>query len=135
MRTVMVFGAFDGLHEGHKSFLRQAKLLGTRLIVSLAPDSIIKQLKDNDPKHSFNERKAELEACEDVDEVLAGDERIGEYRVVVHNSPDIIALGYDQDALEADITDWIEAASRPIKLKKLKPFEPETYKSSKLRTL
>lgn len=133
MRTVMVFGSFDGLHEGHKDFLRQARLHGTRLIVNLAPDTIIKQLKGREPEHDFEARKAALEAESTVDAVLAGDAQLGTYRTVVAERPDTIALGYDQDALEQDLRDWIDSTARPIKIVKLKPYHPETYKSSKLR--
>lgn len=135
MRKVMVFGTFDGVHEGHKAFLKQAKLHGTHLVVSLAPDAVVERLKERTPDNAFSQRKEALEELELVDEVVEGDLREGEYRVVVAQSPSVIAIGYDQDALEEDLRDWISAAARPIKIEKLDSFKPEIYKSSKLRTV
>lgn len=131
----MVFGTFDGVHEGHKAFLKEASLHGTHLVVSLAPDEVVERLKQRTPEKPFEQRKAELEELDLVSEVVAGDNREGEYRVVVAESPNVIAIGYDQDALEEDLKDWISAAARPIKIEKMHPFKPEVYKSSKLRTV
>lgn len=36
---VMVFGVFDGLHPGHRAFLRQARKKGDKLIVVVARDN------------------------------------------------------------------------------------------------
>ena len=41
MKKVLVFGTFDGLHEGHKDFLRQAKQYGDHLTVVVGRDSTV----------------------------------------------------------------------------------------------
>ena len=38
VRVVAVAGGFDPLHPGHISHLREARKLGTRLVVILNPD-------------------------------------------------------------------------------------------------
>ena len=45
MTKVMVFGTFDYLHEGHKDFFRQAKQYGDELVVVVARDETVKQIK------------------------------------------------------------------------------------------
>jgi FAD synthetase len=53
---VIVFGTFDYLHPGHKSFLKQAKKLGDFLTVVVACDHTIKHLKKITPHHSEKQR-------------------------------------------------------------------------------
>ena len=57
-RKIMVFGTFDGLHEGHLNFFRQAKKLspGALLIVSIARDRNIKIIKGRASKFTERER-------------------------------------------------------------------------------
>ena len=45
MKKVMVFGTFDGLHEGHLDFFRQAREYGDYLIVAVARDVNVKKIK------------------------------------------------------------------------------------------
>ena len=44
---IMVFGTFDGLHEGHLDFFKQARQLSKNpfLIVSIARDKNVKIIK------------------------------------------------------------------------------------------
>ena len=46
---VMAFGTFDILHEGHENFLKQAKALGNFLLVVIARDKTVKQIRANHP--------------------------------------------------------------------------------------
>jgi cytidyltransferase-like protein len=43
--TVMVFGTFDGIHDGHRYFLNEAKKFGDKLVVAVAKDTTVKTLK------------------------------------------------------------------------------------------
>jgi len=130
---VLVFGAFDTLHKGHLHLLREARALGTRLVVALAQDHTIKEQKGRLPIESFETRKNALLACEYVDTVHKGDRELGNYRVVSIERPDIIALGYDQDELKLDLARWMKRFSVPIPVVQLDAYHPELYKSSIIR--
>lgn len=133
MKKIAVFGAFDLLHKGHKAFLSQAKALGDTLTVYLAQDKIIHTLKGRPPEQSFDERKQALEALPEVDHVVAGDHTLGNYHGISIGRPDIIALGYDQTDLMHDLESWMKQYNIEIPIVRMKPFQPETYKTSKLR--
>lgn len=142
MTRIMVFGTFDMIHQGHENFFKQARALaypeqGRRaepyLIVSVARDSAAARHRGFSPRHHESERLAQVAAHELVDEAVLGDE-IGYLPHTLGASPDIIALGYDQkgeyvDNLERDLT----KAGWRGKVVRLQAFEPETYKTSKLR--
>ena len=130
---VLVFGAFDRLHPGHESFLRQARELGDHLTVALACDKIIEQLKGRGPVQNFNARKDALQTLAEVDEVVAGDNQLGQYSILQNDQYDIIALGYDQNKLKDDLERWFKTHDQNIAIKLLKPFKPEKYKSTILR--
>ena len=108
----MVFGVFDGLHEGHKHFLKKALEQG-ELIVVVARDLVVQQLKNKTPKISENERMAAVRNFlrpakpwrSGVPEatVVLGDEVQGSYEVVKTHQPDMICLGYDQHRLDEDL--------------------------------
>ena len=42
---IMTFGTFDIFHLGHKSFLKQAREFGNYLIVVIARDKTVKNIK------------------------------------------------------------------------------------------
>lgn len=133
MTKVLVFGTFDRLHPGHEFFLKQARELGDDLTVCLTQDHIIEQLKGSAPVQSFVERREALLDSGLVDEVIAGDAKLGAFKIIHTESPDIIALGYDQDQLKIALKHWLEQSKLKIKLEQLTAFQPQKYKSSKLR--
>jgi len=49
-KKVLVFGTFDGLHEGHKNFFKQAREFGDFLVVVVGRDSTIVKTKGRPPK-------------------------------------------------------------------------------------
>src|SRR5438105_1623669 len=100
-KKVLVFGTFDGLHEGHKNFFKQAKEFGDYLIVVVGRDSTILKTKNRPPKFNENERLKVVQESGLVDEVRLGNqappgENLDPYKVVEEVNPDIICLGYDQ---------------------------------------
>ncbi|OGG90935.1 hypothetical protein A3H16_00175 [Candidatus Kaiserbacteria bacterium RIFCSPLOWO2_12_FULL_53_8] len=134
MTRIMVFGTFDMVHIGHVDFFRQARSLAKKphLIVSIARDAVVKRIKGEHSRRNERERRALLERNTLVDEVVLGQEE-GYIEHIIEAKPDIIALGYDQkgeyvDRLERDI----ERTKLKIKIVRLKAFEPEKYKTSKL---
>lgn len=99
----MVFGVFDGFHEGHQHFLREAAQHCDRLIVVVAHPDIVKMLKDCTPYYSPEERLAAIRAFNPDAEVIIGDSTIGRWTALKHYRPDIVLLGYDQNRLGTEL--------------------------------
>jgi len=132
MKKVLIFGAFDGIHEGHRNLFRQAKLHGDYLVVAVAADNIIQQLKHRLPKLTLAERIAAVAAEVGVDEAVAGDELLGSYNIVKSHSPDIIALGYDQEDLREDLEERKGEFGFDVEIVMLEPYQPEQFHNSLL---
>lgn len=98
----MVFGVFDGLHEGHRFFLQSAHHSG-ELIVVVARDSVVQLLKNKSPKYNELERIGAIQKFLPEAKVVLGDTEQGSYDVVKKHQPDMICLGYDQRALAEDL--------------------------------
>lgn len=69
MRRVLTYGTFDTLHYGHIRLLQRARALGDYLIVGLSTDEF-NIGKNKQAFHSWEERKAHLEALRYVDLVI-----------------------------------------------------------------
>ena len=115
MISVMVFGVFDGLHEGHIFFLEEAlRSLGEegskggKLIIVVARDASVLELKKKKPQLTELARKKALEKSFPDAVVVLGDRKQGSYKVVKRHRPDVIVLGYDQKALEQDLRDKLK---------------------------
>ena len=135
MTRVMVFGTFDMVHEGHVDLFRQARALAPNpyLIVSVARSKSVTRIKGEAPRRTEAERVALLKRNTLVDEVMMGQED-GYIEHIVEAHPDIIALGYDQEGeyvsrLERDL----HSAGISPQIVRLEAFNPEIYKTSKLR--
>jgi cytidyltransferase-like protein len=128
----MVFGTFDIIHRGHMSFLRQARRRGRWLIVSVARDRFIREIKGRDPVHTEQQRITQLLETGLVKEAYLADEKIGTYSTVRKARPSIICFGHDQQELRADLTRWLEENKLDIPTCTLKAHKPHRYKSSKI---
>lgn len=132
MKKVLVFGTFDGLHEGHKDFLRQAKDFGDYLVVVVGRDSTVLSVKKKLPKQNENKRLEAVQKAPYVDYARLGNEGVSKYEVIKEVKPDIICLGYDQIFFVEKLADKIEEFGLKIAIKRLAPYKPEIYKSSLL---
>ncbi len=94
-KVVMAFGSFDVLHPGHIHFLTKARKLGDRLVVVVTRDSSYRAQKKRRPVMSERERLLTVSSLRMVDAVVLGDR--GAASVIRRTSPDVIAVGYDQD--------------------------------------
>ncbi len=100
----MVFGVFDGLHEGHKYFLNSAlRQSQGKLIVVVARDTSVRNLKHKSPKFSEDERMSAIRDLFPDFLVILGDEQQGSYDVVKTHRPGMICLGHDQEELGKDL--------------------------------
>ena len=77
MKTVFVSGCFDILHAGHIEFLRDARRLGDRLIVSVASAESLWVHKRRRPSLPTEHKQAILKSIRYVDEVVIGNGRPG----------------------------------------------------------
>src|SRR3989344_2779333 len=88
-KKVMVFGVFDGLHEGHVAFLNEAKKFGDYIIAVVAQDHIVWELRGRLPKNNFEDRFEHLE--------------LNSWDIVKKHRPDVVVMGYDQDVLKSEL--------------------------------
>lgn len=131
-RKVMVFGVFDGVHEGHRSLFRQAKDHGDYLIAVVTQDIIVQYLKGRLPRHNLPTRIEALEKEKLVDQIALGDAELGTYEVVKKYRPEIIVLGYDQTELKKDFKKHLREFDWKPKIVIADANEPEKYHSSLL---
>ncbi len=133
MTTVLTSGAFDLIHYGHIRLLEEAKRLGgpdARLVVIVARDETIRRLKQHLPVIPEDQRRAVVEALRVVDEALLGYEDLDMATVIDRVQPDIIAVGYDQDGIEAMAAKAIEERGLKIEVKRIKRFARDDLDSS-----
>ncbi len=130
MKSVMVFGTFDLLHEGHLHLFKEAKKYGEILIVVVARDTSVKKIKGFTPHQNELQRLEKVKSCSLVDKALLGYED-DFYRVIEEHKPAVLCFGYDQDKQNIET----ELKKRKIKAEiiTLTAFEPEKFKSSIVR--
>lgn len=87
-------GTFDLFHSGHANFLKQCSELG-RVVVSLNTDEFIAAYKGKLPIMDYAERKAVLESCRYVDEVVPNEGGADSTIAITKVFPHIIAIGSD----------------------------------------
>lgn len=133
MKTVMVFGTFDKLHAGHLNFFKQARHFGDKLIVVVARDKTVKQIKHNLPSQNENQRLEIIKQCGFADTAVLGN--LGDkYRIIQDIKPDVICLGYDQNSFSDNLKEKLNSLNLgSIKIHRLKPYKENIYKTSKLR--
>ncbi len=127
---VLAFGTFDIIHPGHIDFLKNAKNLGDELFVIVALDATVEKRKKKPPRFSETMRRNHVETLGIADHVSLG--RPTDYlslpRII---DPDVIALGYDQEAPMELLRNNFPNA----KITRLLPHFAEEFKSSKLRNI
>jgi FAD synthetase len=135
MTRILIFGTYDGIHEGHRHFFAQARSLGDRpyLIASVARDVNVTRIKGRLPYETEDERVTELKKEILIDEVCLGS--ITDYIEHIRSiSPDVIALGYDQHSYTEALSQKLQQIGLSPRIVRCDPYKPEIYKSSKLRT-
>jgi FAD synthetase len=126
----LVFGTFDIFHPGHEHFLKKAGEMGDELIVVVARDSTVKQVKGKLPVNNENNRLKLIQKLDYVSKAVLGSKADDKYKIIEELKPDLICLGYDQEA-------FVDNLRRELKKRGLAPrvnaFEPRLYKSSKYK--
>ncbi len=134
MGKVMCFGTFDILHPGHKFFLSEARKLGDCLVVVVARDRTVAEVKKQLPLHNEKERVRQLEQLGVADKVVLGS-REGEDRlkVIEDEKPQLICLGYDQTAFTDRLKEKLQQRGLDVSVVRIPAYKPEAYKSSLIR--
>lgn len=132
-RVVLASGVFDLLHLGHVKFLEEAKRAGgegSKLIVVVARDSTVQRMKGAKPIITEENRRALVEALKVVDEAILGFEEMDIGKVLESVKPDVVAVGYDQDGIEAEVKRVIAEKALPVEVVKIGKFLSEDIDSS-----
>lgn len=130
---VMAFGTFDNLHPGHLSYFSQAGKFGDELIVIVGRDKNVLAIKKRLPQETETRRRRKVnQALKELK--IEGKAVLGNLKnrwlVLKKYRPDVICLGYDQQANIAQLKSEIAKFRLFCKIKRLKPYHPEKYKSS-----
>ena len=130
MKVVMVFGAFDGFHPGHLAFFKQARKFGDFLIASVGTDANVQRIKGKKPLFDQEERLELIRHCRLVDRAVIGEEK-DFYGHIKKYHPDVICLGYDQWASEAEVKrELLKVGLAKTKIIRLKPYKKNKAKST-----
>jgi FAD synthetase len=136
-RVVLASGVFDLLHLGHVKFLEEAKKAGGKdaeLIVIVARDSTVQETKGRKPIMPESQRRALVESLKLVDEAVLGFENFDIGDVIDRIKPDVVALGYDQAAMERRVREYVNRHGLNVKVVRVGKFEEdELDSSSKIR--
>jgi FAD synthetase len=128
-----VFGTFDVFHPGHEYFLNQAKKHGDELIVVVARDSTVKQLKGKLPVNDENNRLKLIQALTYVNKAMLGYEIADKHKIIEEIKPDLICLGYDQLAFVDDLEKELKKRGLITSITRIDAYKPNIYKSSRYK--
>ncbi len=127
---VMATGVFDLLHLGHLHFLRQARALGSELVVVVARDVTAERFKHR-PIVPERLRVQMVGALKPVDIAVLGDEQ-DYYKVVETFRPDLIALGYDQHWNEERLASDLQARGLHPKIVRLPVLQHDLHATRRI---
>jgi FAD synthetase len=132
-KVVLASGAFDLLHLGHVKYLEEAKKAGgkgSKLIVIVATDSTVEKSKGRKPVMPEEQRRALVESLKVVDKAILGHEVFDMSKVIDEIKPDVIALGYDQENIEAKVRMTVADKDWGIKVVRIRKFGKTDLNSS-----
>lgn len=98
---VVAAGTFDGIHAGHRYYLRSAKSYGGHLTVIVARDATVPLIKGKRTFRNERQRLRDLAALPEVDRAVLGNpvrtaKPADRFRILQTLQPDVICLGYNQ---------------------------------------
>ena len=95
---VLTLGTFDLFHSGHVNLLRRCRdIAGAGVVtVGLNTDEFVARFKGRPPVINYEDRRAVVEACCHVDEVLPNAQANGTaFDVIALAHPNVIVVGSD----------------------------------------
>ncbi|MBI4185722.1 adenylyltransferase/cytidyltransferase family protein [Candidatus Berkelbacteria bacterium] len=134
-RRVFAFGTFDGVHRGHRVYLRQAKAAGDHLTVVVARDCNVIRAKGRPPRYSERERLALIQDCgESIDRVILGTPG-DPLDIFKHEPIDVVILGYDQVLSEAAVQKAAAMSGQQLVVERARSFVPGLFSNRLLYRL
>lgn len=135
MSKIAVFGTFDIFHPGHVSFLKQARALGSFLLVVVARDLNVRVAKGKFPQNSEIQRLREVRRSKLADKVILGSKSHNYSQTLRTYNIDKIVLGYDQKPTIFTLKKELKKHRlRQVEITRVKAYNPGRYKSSKLKS-
>lgn len=128
----MAFGTFDFFHEGHEHYLKEAKKLGESLLVVIALDRTVKQIKSEYPVNSEQKRAEVVRKSGLADKVILGYHG-DKHKVIKKYKPAVIALGYDQFTFTQRLKKTLIDLKLDTTIVRIDPYHPHIYKSSLIK--
>jgi D-beta-D-heptose 7-phosphate kinase/D-beta-D-heptose 1-phosphate adenosyltransferase len=99
-KIVFTNGCFDILHAGHVAYLREARELGSRLVVAINSDASVTRLKGpGRPVNPLHQRALVLSGLASVDWVVGFEEDTPE-QLLAMLKPDVLVKGGDYDVAD-----------------------------------
>jgi FAD synthetase len=132
MKKVLAFGTFDGLHPGHIYFLKEAKKYGDFLVVVVARDKTVKEVKGRLPKCNEDGRLRAVKGLGIADRVLLGSKG-DKFGVIKRVKPGVICLGYDQKYFIRGLDKRLKRMGIKCKVIRLEAYKPHRFKSSLIK--
>jgi FAD synthetase len=131
-KLVMTFGTFDFLHAGHEFYLKKAAELGDELIVIIARDRTVTQIKGKAPVHNERQRARGVRTLGIASRVVLGNHH-DKHKVIRKYRPDVIALGYDQFVFTQTLKKKLIDLKLDTQIVRIDAHFPQVYKSSLIR--
>ena len=130
---MLATGVFDLLHIGHLRFLEESKKTGgphSKLVVVVARDKTVRRRKGKGPIVPEDQRRELVAALRVVDRAILGREEIDLLGILKEVKPDIVCVGYDQDAIRAAVTRLVRKEELPVRVVRIRRFGPLGFNSS-----
>ena len=132
MKKVMIFGTFDKVHDGHRALFAQAAEHGDWVMVVVARDETVKEVKGKKPECNECDRIAELLQISVLDDIIMGSLDGDKCSVVRDGNPDVVMIGYDQEHFIDELYELADEDGQDFVIVRAQAYEPEVYKSSLL---
>lgn len=127
---VLATGVFDLLHPGHLHFLNEARALGDELVVVVARDSTVKEMKHH-PVTDERIRRQMVNGLKMTDWAVLGYEG-DRIRIVKELQPDIIALGHDQQPDDEFLSTELSGAGMEVEVVRLTKSTGDLHGTSRI---
>lgn len=113
MRTVITYGTYDLLHEGHLNLLRRAKALGDYLIVGVTNDNFDRERGKLNVRNNVLERVEAVKATGLADKIIIEDYVGQKIDDIQKYNVDIFAIGSDWEGKFDYLKEYCEVVYLP----------------------
>ncbi len=127
---IFVAGTFDPLHIGHQWLLWHAAKMTDKLVIIVATDVMVRQVRNRDPFFPEQERMKRLNQEMLPNTIIRLGREDGDFlQTLREESPDMLLLGFDQVANE----ELIQSTFPELEICRAEKYFPEFFKSSHFR--